>query len=72
MTTITPKDFKKAYEVIRDLPIQKQTYNLYYTKEYWLNQKPLKIEWSKEQLDNAIDGYIGEQKGIKCYVSHLF
>ena len=72
MTKITAQDFIDAFNSLSTQPIQKQEWKLFETKQHWLKVKPFGIEWTNEQLDNAIDGYIGEQKGIKCYLTPLF
>ena len=66
---VTKEDLVKAYKQLSNMPIEKQVFRIFNTKAYWLKVKPFGIEWTEEQLDNTVDGFIGEQKGIKCYIT---
>ena len=66
---LTKEDFVKALEKLNKMPIEKKVFRIFETKEYWLKVKPFGIEWTEDQLNNTLDGFIGEQKGIKCYIT---
>jgi hypothetical protein len=69
MSEINKEDFVKALEQLNKMPIEKKVYRIFETKAYWLKVKPFGIEWEEEQLNSTLDGFIGEQKGIKCYIT---
>lgn len=45
----------------------------FHSKQIWLSKtmKKLGFDFTEEEIDSAIDGFIGERMGIKCYVTYL-
>jgi len=65
-------DLKRIFDNIPN-SIVKQEYALTFTVEMWkLLSDTEMYSMTHEQIDNAINGYIGEFNGVKCYITPLF
>jgi len=65
------EDFTKAFNSLVQMPIHKQDYTLTLNINTWKKIRCY-YNWTDEELSNAINGYIGEKNGIKCYIHSLF
>ncbi len=65
------EDFTKAFNLLVQMPIPKQDYTLTLNINTWKKIRCY-YNWTDEELSNAINGYIGEKNGIKCYIHSLF
>lgn len=73
MTTITSKNIAEEFQKIyNNMPnhMLEDKLKLFHTKQMWQKIRHL-YDWTDEELDNAVDGYIGIKYGIKCYLTIL-
>jgi len=52
-----------------DIPEIKHGPYIIKTKSQWLMQSMIPI--TEEEIDNAVNGYIGNKMGINCYITKL-